>query len=143
MNNNVIHYDLITDNLGNTLCIDNKIYYDVPGDYVKIIRNLEQQLKKQQEVTDRQKYLLKEQGTELKELYSEIDKLQKELSEENLQSSKYAIEIKQLQEQVEKQKEVIDKAIEYIKEKQKIQYKFALSHIECDDLLYILKEVSE
>lgn len=42
-------------------------------------------------------------------------------------------------------KEVIDKAIEYIKEKQKIQYKFALSHIECDDLLQILqdKEVSE
>ena len=44
-----------------------------------------------------------------------------------------------------KQKEVIDKATEYIKEKQKIQYKFALSHIECDDLLQILeaKEVSE
>lgn len=44
-----------------------------------------------------------------------------------------------------KQKEVIDNAIEYIKEKQKIQYKFALSHIECDDLLEILenKEVSE
>ena len=44
---------------------------------------------------------------------------------------------------IKKQKEVIDKAIEYIKEKQKIQYKFALSHIECDDLLDILKEVSE
>ena len=44
-----------------------------------------------------------------------------------------------------KQKEVIDKANKYIKEKQKIQYKFALSHIECDDLLQILedKEVSE
>ena len=41
--------------------------------------------------------------------------------------------------------ERIDKAIEYIKEKQKIQYKFALFHIECDDLLEILqdKEVSE
>ena len=49
----------------------------------------------------------------------------------------------ELQEENEKQKEVIDKAIEYIKEKQKIQYKFALSHIECDDLLEILKEVSE
>ena len=46
-------------------------------------------------------------------------------------------------EESQKQKEVIDKAIEYIKEKQKIQYKFALSHIECDDLLEILKEVSE
>ena len=44
---------------------------------------------------------------------------------------------------IKKQKEVIDEAIEYIKEKQKIQYKFALSHIECDDLLEILKEVSE
>ena len=32
-----------------------------------------------------------------------------------------------------------------VKEKQKIQYKFALSHIECDDLLKILqdKEVLE
>ena len=42
-------------------------------------------------------------------------------------------------------KDKIDKAIEYIKEKQKIQYKFALSHIECDDLLEILqdKEVLE
>ena len=42
-------------------------------------------------------------------------------------------------------KDKIDKAIEYIKEKQKIQYKFALSHIECDDLLEMLqdKEVSE
>lgn len=50
-----------------------------------------------------------------------------------------------LKHQVKKQKEIIDKAIEYIKEKQKIQYKFALSHIECDDLLQILedKEVSE
>jgi len=50
-----------------------------------------------------------------------------------------------LKQQTQKQKEVIDKAIEYIKEKQKIQYKFALSHIECDVLLQILqdKEVSE
>ena len=50
-----------------------------------------------------------------------------------------------LEQKLQKQKEVIDKTIEYIKEKQKIQYKFALSHIECDDLLQILegKEVSE
>ena len=48
-------------------------------------------------------------------------------------------------EESQRQKEMIDKTIEYIKEKQKIQYKFALSHIECDDLLQILedKEVSE
>lgn len=54
-------------------------------------------------------------------------------------------QIEQLQQENKKYKEVIDKAIEYIKEKQKIQYKFALSHIECDDLLEILenKEVSE
>lgn len=32
----------------------------------------------------------------------------------------------------------INKAIKYIKDKQKIQYKYALSHIECDDLLDIL-----
>mgnify|MGYP004694747411 CR=1 FL=1 len=51
----------------------------------------------------------------------------------------------ELQEENQKQKEAIDKAIEYIKEKQKIQYKFTLSHIECDYLLQILedKEVSE
>lgn len=50
-----------------------------------------------------------------------------------------------LEQQAKQQKEVIDRAIEYIKEKQKIQYKFALSQIECDDLLQILedKEVSE
>lgn len=53
--------------------------------------------------------------------------------------------IDNLEHQVKKQKEIIDKVIEYIKEKQKIQYKFALSHIECDDLLQILedKEASE
>ena len=44
-------------------------------------------------------------------------------------------------EESQRQKEVIDKAIEYIKEKQKIQYKFALSHIECDDLLQTLEEL--
>lgn len=43
----------------------------------------------------------------------------------------------------QKYKKVIDKAIEYIKEKQKIQYKFALSHIECDDLLQILDILKE
>lgn len=54
-------------------------------------------------------------------------------------------EIENLEQQAKKQKEVIDRAIEYIKEKQKIQYKFALSQIECDYLLEILegKEVSE
>ena len=53
--------------------------------------------------------------------------------------------LNETEQQCKKQKEVIGKAIEYIKEKQKIQYKFALSHIECDDLLQILedKEVSE
>ena len=42
-----------------------------------------------------------------------------------------------------KQKEINKKAIEYIKEKQKIQYKFALSHIECDELLRILEDKGE
>ena len=32
------------------------------------------------------------------------------------------------------------KAIEYIHEKQKIQYKYALSHIECDELEDILEK---
>ena len=44
------------------------------------------------------------------------------------------------EQQVKKQTEMIDKAIEHIKEKQKIQYKLALSHIECDDLLQILED---
>ena len=37
----------------------------------------------------------------------------------------------------------IEEVREYIKEKQKIQYKFALSHIECDDLLQILDILKE
>ncbi len=52
-------------------------------------------------------------------------------------------EIENLQQQCEKQKEINQKAIEYIKEKQRIQYKFALSHIECDDLLQILEDKEE
>ena len=54
-------------------------------------------------------------------------------------------ENEQLKQENARLKGKIDKAIEYIKEKQKIQYKFALSHIEYDDLLQILedKEVSE
>lgn len=50
-----------------------------------------------------------------------------------------------LEQQAKKQQKINQKAIEYIKEKQKIQYKFALSQIECDELLKILegKEVSE
>lgn len=67
----------------------------------------------------------------------EIKELEKRLKEIN--------KITDLKQQVKKQKEVINNSIEYIKEKQKIQYKFTLSHIECDDLLEILenKEVSE
>ena len=47
--------------------------------------------------------------------------------------------IKVLLNLIEKQDKMIDKAIEYIKEKQKIQYKYALSQIECDELLKILE----
>ena len=36
-------------------------------------------IKKQEELIDRKKYLLKQQGVELKELYSEIDKLQERI----------------------------------------------------------------
>lgn len=35
-------------------------------------------------------------------------------------------------------KSVLKEIREYIKDKQKIQYKFALSHIECDDILEII-----
>ena len=58
----------------------------------------------------------------------------------NYLSTKY---IENLEQQCKKQKEVINKATEYIKEKQKIQYKFSLSHIECDDLLQILDILKE
>ena len=51
--------------------------------------------------------------------------------------------IDNLETQLKKQKEINQKSIEYIKEKQKIQYKFALSHIECDDLLQILEDKEE
>lgn len=42
-------------------------------------------------------------------------------------------------------KEVVKnkKAIEYIKQKQKIQYKYSLSQIECEELLTILQEEGE
>lgn len=39
-----------------------------------------------------------------------------------------------------KEKEKNKKAITYIKEKQKIQYKYALSQIECDKILELLEE---
>ena len=67
----------------------------------------------------------------------EIKELEKRLKEIN--------KITDLKQQCKKQQEINQKAIEYIKEKQKIQYKFALSQIECDELLKILedKEVSE
>lgn len=61
-----------------TLAIGECAYNDINNiqklEYkIKTINNL---CKKQKEVIDRKKYLLKEQGAELKELYSEIDKLQ-------------------------------------------------------------------
>ena len=74
------------------------------------------------EVTDEYVKQLEQEIDNLKKINEKHKKLNGELREEN-----------------KKQKEVIDRVIEYIKEKQKIQYKFALSHIECDDLLEILK----
>lgn len=38
-------------------------------------------------------------------------------------------------------KQALNEIREYIKEKQKAQYKFALSHIECDDILQIIDKV--
>lgn len=37
----------------------------------------------------------------------------------------------------------IDKAIKYIEEKQKIQYKYTLSKIECEEVLSILRGASD
>ena len=73
------------------------------------------------EVTDEYVKQLEQEIDNLKKINEEHKKINGELREEN-----------------QKYKEVIDKAVEYIKEKQKIQYKFALSHIECDDLLEIM-----
>ena len=94
------------------------------------------------EVTDEYIKQLEHEIDDLKAINEEHKKINGKLREEynkiqNLYESVFA--------ESKKQQEVIDKAIEYIKEKQKIQYKFALSHIECDDLLQILedKEVPE
>lgn len=38
-------------------------------------------------------------------------------------------------------KQALNEISEYIKGKQKIQYKFALSHIECDEILQIIDKV--
>lgn len=90
---------------------------------------------------------------EIKDYLKRVDELGAKLMGEDKETytwliygyNKCAKLLNETERQCQKQKEVIDKAIEYIKEKQKIQYKFALSHIECDNLLEILedKEVSE
>ena len=50
--------------------------------------------------------------------------------------------VDRLQHELEQERNIRKEAIEYIREKQKIQYKYALSLIEIDDLLEILnKEV--
>lgn len=58
---------------------------------------------------------------------------------QKIHHSVQAIQVKRAKLKRTEGKKVIDKAINYIKEKQKIQYKYALSQIECDDLLKILK----
>ena len=90
---------------------------------------------------------------EIKDYLKRVDELGAKLTEEDKETYNWLIYgynqcaklLNETEQQCKKQKEVINNAIEYIKEKQKIQYKFALSHIECDDLLEILenKEVSE
>lgn len=88
---------------------------------------------------------------EIKDYLKRVDELGAKLTEEDKETYNWLIYgynqcaklLNETEQQCKKQKEVIDKANKYIKEKQKIQYKFALSHIECDDLLDILNEVSE
>ena len=77
---------------------------------------------------------------ELKRLYELLEKENARLKDNNMSMQE---EMARTWEKADLYKEVIDKAIEYIKEKQKIQYKFALSHIECDDLLQILDILKE
>lgn len=52
-------------------------------------------------------------------------------------------EIKILEQQCKKQKEVIDKAIKFINSIDLYSHEYALDSIEINDLLDILKEVSE
>lgn len=63
--------------------LDERLQKDLSPDIYCLVHNkivnLEQQCKKQKEVIDRKKYLLKEQATELIELYSEVDKLQRRI----------------------------------------------------------------
>lgn len=75
-------------------------------------------------------------------------KLANEIIEKNRQLDKYEKELCELQEYQEwyyklqeenqQSKQALNEIREYIKDKQKIQYKFALSHIECDDILKII-----
>lgn len=51
--------------------------------------------------------------------------------------------IEQLEQQCKKQKEVIDKAVEFINSIDLYSHEYALDSIEINDLLDILKEVSE
>ena len=76
----------------------------------------------------------------LMKLIVEIQRVNKQLKENNMSMQE---EMARTWGKADLYKEVIDEAIEYIKEKQKIQYKFALSHIECDDLLQILDILKE
>lgn len=94
-------------------------YVEVTNEYVK---QLEQEIDNLKKINEEHKKI----NGKLREEYNKI---------QNLYESVFA--------ESKKQQEVIDKAIEYIKEKQKIQYKFALSHIECDDLLQILDILKE
>ena len=48
--------------------------------------------------------------------------------------------VEELKKELLEEKEKNKKVITYIKEKQKIQYKYALSQIECDKILELLEE---
>ena len=83
---------------------------------------------------------LQQENKILKENAENNDKVIDKVNWENMLLKK---ENEQLKQENARLKDKIDKTIEYIKEKQKIQYKFALSHIECDDLLQILEELEQ
>ena len=88
---------------------------------------------------------IKYDGDDFIPLWEWVKQLQQENERLKENNMSYQEEMAKTWKIADDYKSRFEKATKYIKEKQKNQYKFALSHIECDDLLQILedKEVQE
>ena len=83
---------------------------------------------------------------ELKELLEDLKKWIESSSDDEIDKN-YGIwelnynQSKELLNYIDNLKQALIDIREYVKEKQKIQGKFALSHIECDDILEIIEKI--